>query len=830
MMVEGFVHRRTPSTGAAVPEGIPPHEKIRFARGEIRCLDSLPSARVAHTGRPRHGRLSRLVAVAVLAPVALALVVITGLYAAVSLGAGSQTLRYHAERSIAALAGHPVDVEFGGTALTLAGGALLSLQIENARISDARDGRALAEAGSIGFGVRLLPLLVGKVELGSARIADARFEVPPAASVTGGSGFWEAMSDERGLVDTDRLGHELFGAMHRALDGLDDSTTERLELSNVVIALGEAGAGHSVAIDKARLVRTGAHTVNLDARMTVDGRPVGLEWTASRPARSTPIENLKAQIVIEPSATGQDGFLGRNVNAARIELSGREGEGGFERLDVRAEIDGAVFAPGRPSEAAFDVRVSAYTEAGLDKIEIAELHVASGSSFWRFNGAVGPMPVGQGRDVYRYELVSYGSRVAPAASREPAVNVLARIAGVIEPDGRRVSMDEIVVRTADGDEVNGHAALTIEAGRSPGLDLEIDVADFSVANAKQLWPWFAAGGAHKWVHENLFGGRVVKGQVALSVEPGRFGDDVPLGPDEVSGRFEVERVRFDVAGRIPPVREGVGSVDFAGTGVDIRLETGTVFLASGRSVAASNGTFRIDAHPDMPLIGELDIDVAGEASAIVELAGYEPISVDRYLEFGPNDFSGEVSGKILADIPLRAGVDHSDLDWMVMLDYADLALARPLNGYDIAEAFGSILVEPKRVVIDAEARLDGMPARVNLIEPLGGESGGRRQDIALNLGDAERDRLLPGLATILSGQALVELRGDASSRRAIGADLANSTLNLPWAGWSKGAGIPARASFFMETTGARTVLEDFALGGETFSVNGRLALEEGQLA
>jgi predicted MFS family arabinose efflux permease len=50
-----------------VPEGIPPHEKIRFARGEIRCLDSLPSARVAHTGRPRHGRLSRLVAVAVLA-------------------------------------------------------------------------------------------------------------------------------------------------------------------------------------------------------------------------------------------------------------------------------------------------------------------------------------------------------------------------------------------------------------------------------------------------------------------------------------------------------------------------------------------------------------------------------------------------------------------------------------------------------------------------------------------------------------------------------------------------------------------------------------------
>jgi hypothetical protein len=820
-----------------VPEGLPPHQKIRFARGEICNLDSLPSAQPAAPicGRRRF-RARRLAALLICVPLIVVAVALGGIYLALSQGVGSEALRQQAERSIGALAGHPVELGVSGTRVGFAGGTLLSAEIEGVRLVDARNGQLLAEVGSIGFGTKGLALLSGQVRLGSVRLANARLALP--ATAAGEAPLPGAVTDERGLIDADRLGAEMFRLIHHVLDGLEAGETERVELADVVLSLGGEEQDHSIVIETARLERVRGDEIGLEAAVTVDGRPVVLEWTASRPAPDAPIAQTVARLTIEEIPSGKNGLLHRYLGKGRIEISGQEGASGFERVELSANLDGVVYAPGRPEEATFDVVLSAYAGAGYDKAEISQLMVSHGRSLWRFHGAVGPMPVGEGRDAYRYELVSDGSHVSPEGSLETAIDVLARVSGVLDPELGRLEIDEIAVRTADG-EVNGSAALTFVRGKSLGIDLEIDVADFAVSDAKQLWPWFAARGAREWAHENLFGGRVLEGRVSLAVAPGRLEPGVVLGPEELSGRFDVERVRFDVAGRIPPVRDGVGSIRFDGPLIDIRLQSGAVYLPSGRSVAASRGSFLIDvtnaaeedfAEDRVPLIGELDIDVAGGAAAIIELAGYEPIDVNRYLDFGPEDFSGEVSGKIVADIPLRAGFNRDDLDWMVMLDYADLTLARPFNGHEIAQASGSILVEPDRVVIDAAAQIDGMPARVNLVEPLGGDRTGRSQNIALELNDAHRDRLMPGLANILSGKASVELQGVDGAGRAIGADLAAATLSIPWAGWTKGAGIPASASFVMDTSGARTVLENFALGGETFSVNGRLALEDGQLA
>src|SRR5690606_32987639 len=124
--------------------------------------------------------------------------------------------------------------------------------------------------------------------------------------------------------------------------------------------------------------------------------------------------------------------------------------------------------------------------------------------------------------------------------------------------------------------------------------LAIGVHDMPVSQVKQLWPWFSAHSARHWVLENLFGGRVVDGNVRYSVAPGRAGNGVPLSGDEVSGRFDIDGARFDTAGRIPPVRDAVGAVEFHGNDVEITLSSGTVFLPSGRTVAASNGRLTVE--------------------------------------------------------------------------------------------------------------------------------------------------------------------------------------------------------------------------------------------
>src|SRR5690606_21730838 len=128
---------------------------------------------------------------------------------------------------------------------------------------------------------------------------------------------------------------------------------------------------------------------------------------------------------------------------------------------------------------------------------------------------------------------------------------------------------------------------------------------------------------------------------------------------EISGYFEVRGTRFDVTGQIPPVRDGVGTVGFQGTDVDISLSSGTVYLPTGRTVAASDGNFIIRRGELPPVIGELDIDVAGNADAVAELASYKPIDAMRHLALMPEDLTGKVNGNIRASIPLQSDVDMS---------------------------------------------------------------------------------------------------------------------------------------------------------------------------
>src|SRR5690606_32722559 len=134
--------------------------------------------------------------------------------------------------------------------------------------------------------------------------------------------------------------------------------------------------------------------------------------------------------------------------------------------------------------------------------------------------------------------VSDGSSVSPEGSPEPTLPVLARVAGRLDPEARILDVDQIGVRSGQG-EVSGRARVLFEPGKSPGLELRLDVGEMPVGHAKQLWPWFGAPSARRWVVSNVFGGHVEGGWVEMGVAPGRFGDGVPLGREEISGLFVV---------------------------------------------------------------------------------------------------------------------------------------------------------------------------------------------------------------------------------------------------------------------------------------------------
>lgn len=812
------------------------HEKIRFRRDEIKDLGAFPSA--VGVSRKRRGFMRRALRI-VVGTIAIAATV-TGLLAGIVFlvgisGLGAERLRTQAERAIEAIAGTDVSLAMGPTGISLDGARFVALDVRDLSVK-AADGASVVDAGQVRFGLRFLSLLSGDIRLGSARISDARIAM--AAMPLADRGDWTAvLKNTEGLIDPDKLAELIFGQVHRVLDALNAGSTRRIELENVEFALPEDGQVRVVRIVSADLSESEPGILTFAAEIAVDGRTMTLGGTAARDIVSRRISRLDMAVnapslesdVSEATGTGDNRS---EIGAFDIKIAGREGIGDDpDRLTAALRLDAALDL-GKEGVFSGSFELDASLVEGTNKIELDRLRVVTGRTDLEFNGAIGPRPpsgeAGE-KPAYRYELVTTRTRLAPVESPEPALAFLARIRGIYDADANLVKADDIAIKSGQG-EALGRASLEFSPGNAPGIMLAFTVHDMPVSHAKQLWPWFAAHGARKWVLDHLFGGRVLDGQIHFQVVPARLGNGIPLSAEEVSGRFEVDDTRFDTAGLIPPVRDAVGVIEFHGNDVDISLSTGTVYMPSGRSVAATKGTLRIEHANRPPLIGLLDMDVVGDADAITELASYEPINAMRHVGLKPEHFSGQVSGNVKAQIPLQKGIDASKLTWRVVLDYKGLTLTEALDGQKLSEADGTIVVEPAQAQITAKGKLNGIPAEISMIEPLRQDGPERQRKVQLVLDDAARKAVAPGLGALVSGTVRVDLDATGKGERNVTADLTGARLDIPWVGWSKGAGIKADVSFKLKTADGVSTLSDFLLEGKSFAIGGAVTLSNGELA
>jgi hypothetical protein len=112
-----------------------------------------------------------------------------------------------------------------------------------------------------------------------------------------------------------------------------------------------------------------------------------------------------------------------------------------------------------------------------------------------------------------------------------------------------------------------------------------------------------------------------------------------------------------------------------------------------------------------------------------------------------------------------------------------------------------------------------------MTRPLADGGPPKARKITLDLKDKARNAILPGLYDMLSGPVSVVLdTPEKDGGQPVTADLSAARLTLPWAGWSKGAGIPASVSFELDTDGDAVTLSDFRLTGKSFGAKGSIHL------
>jgi hypothetical protein len=803
------------------------HERIRFGRDDHARLDELPSAdpgqaAIRYAG-PRRSALW-IIGWCLAATVLLMVMLPAGILLFGLPGVGNDRLRQEMENSLTHAVGKDVQASFADPHFSFDGGRLLGVRIDDFRIANAATDRTILAAGNISVGLRALPLLGGEVKVASAEISDAKLDL--GYLPTAGRPNWlEKIKDGNGLVDPELVVREAFAGLHGTLEFFDRSSARRLDLTNVQIAFPfDMGLGPFTIVE-GEVDRASDGSVTYAVRASYDGRPLDFEGVIAQDSATGRIVTFSNSLTVpEFDHVRQVAVLKPHTvtaiaGSASLVFSGSEPETGPGSLSFKLIVDDATVSFGDGRKSALKASLSSVLDSGKRKLEIEQGILELGRSKIIAHGAVGPAPPAEGdKPHYRFELVSDGSNIAPEGSNEPDLTVLARVAGSIDASASRISANDIGVRTAGGEAI-GSATVEIVPDKTPGLAFSFDVLSMPVSHAKQLWPWFAAAPAQIWASGNLFGGTVRNSRLELNVKPGRIGDGIPLGRDEVAGHFEIHDTRFDIAGEIPPVRDGVGIVDFRGTDVDIELKAGTVYLPTGRTVATNKGKFLIRRGELPPVIGQLDIDITGTADAVAELATYKPIDALRQLPVSPDELSGSVSGNVKASIPLQKGADFARQNWGVKLSYEDLSISRPFEGQMVSAATGTIEVNPSRAIIEANAKLSGIPAKISMTEPLGPDKQARTRDISLTLDDKARDAVAPGLSMLLSGPITLKVAGTGQPQR-ITADLKNAKLTVPWIGWSKGAGVPASVTFAMESSGGETRISDLKLTGGTFSVQG----------
>lgn len=808
-------------------------EKVVFRKEDVVALHELPSAQaidpiVLHATRSRTGIVCRVLAALV------AVVVLFGglLVGLVETGFLDRPLNARAVAALNTALGPRYSASVDHTVLRFSSLGGLALKAENARIVDVETGQELATTASVALVFNPLALASGRIAVTRLDLDGARFDT---ALLPGGDPVDLEAIRISDVPDYLEQAFERLDGMRRLIVG---NGMQRVRISDFSIAMrAPGGRPVTLAVPRVDFTRDGNGTMAIKGRFTLDGRAGEIDLTASeRDASLAMLDGTVRGVVLDTfllmrDAAGEPHIGLSSMADIRIHAA-RKGKGDPSLgLDI-ALSSGMLYADGIAAEVKpATVRASYSFEKG--SIELASKTVGIGQSLFPFTGGLIDLDrVSDRRDKgFAIDLVFRDAVSRPVDTDEAPIRFDAKVSGYYLPASRDLFFEELAVSSEKGAFAGSLATHFGDA--NPQVSFVMIADRLQSAAVKQFWPYWMAKTARSWVAKNIFGGTVTNGRIEVFLSADREyepGTQLELDADELKIDFDIEGARMNVAGEIPPIRDTSGRFRLRGARTEIAISGGTAYLPSGRTVALEEGTFILPDGYRKPLMADMDIDVSGDADAVAELVTYRPIRVLPSTGFAPDDFSGTVKADVKAHFGLIAAHHPPPPEWTVDLVLDGVDVNKPIDGRAVAGIDGTLAITPARAELKARGSIDGVAMDIALTEPVDREAGAERQiTLSGTLDDAARRRLLPGLADIVRGPMAVRMEQEGDGVSLIEADLGKAVVTLPWIGWTKGAGIAARASFTATTENDLTKVSQFSFSGDGFSIGGDLALRGGVL-
>lgn len=427
----------------------------------------------------------------------------------------------------------------------------------------------------------------------------------------------------------------------------------------------------------------------------------------------------------------------------------------------------------------------------------------------------------------RYELIMTQGTFEPTLAGEAVVPAAFQINGLYNIEDKDLLIDKIILTTKYGF-AQGKGRMLFD-GETPTLKASATTDGISVTAVKQFWPYFMADGARDWVHSHFIDGWIEKGTLTADIPAGvifRVKQGAKIKPDEFNLNLQLKDVVFRPFGEMPAIREGKGNLVVSGMKISSNLKSGVSSAQGKKPVQIKSGSFSMEDYAAKNRFGETMLSLEGDAVSIAAIADRKPLRIMERMKVTADQFSGKGFADIVARFPIRKGTDYSQVDWHVLLDLQNASSSKTLAGRKFKNANLVIDATPISAKVVGFAQIDGVKAKLNLVEPIG-KSGKakRKREVVASMGEDARKALGIDLNPVVKGPIKVSiLQGSGSEKYTI--DFTESEISMPWVGWSKGKGIAAQAEFALKTDGKVFRLNDFKLQGTGFFGAGNLVMSK----
>lgn len=450
----------------------------------------------------------------------------------------------------------------------------------------------------------------------------------------------------------------------------------------------------------------------------------------------------------------------------------------------------------------------AHAELTLDavasRLDLKELTLQAGPHRVSLRGHLDYV-LGTGLNVSsaRFDLTAGKTTTEMAGIFEGPVNFDgAHFAGVLDFDKRSIAVDDVSLGVAGGR--IAASGLIEEGARSPAIKVKGTMEKIPVDDLRAVWPLDLSTHAREWVAKNMKGG---------SLDKGAFTIDLPadmLADADDGKAIPNERIRFEmnISGTtvsyldgMPPLTHVVARGLVQGNRFDAWVDSASVVVAEGKSIAVANGHFADGELSDKHSVGEIEFTAAAATSDILLLLDHEPLKFIRGFGLDPTTIGGTGTLSATLRLPLVKTVTIAEVDFSGKA-HAD-KVAIPNIQKDLSITDGTLDIDVSRTGLKANGNvaLNGAaPLRLVWTESfIAGKGPGSLYAISGHLGDADRKAIGLNFDKYISGPMDIDakLTGNGASidNALVHADLTTSVLKLGYLGWTKPAGTSASVDF-----------------------------------